>query len=510
MRFNLQQKSWTLCLHGIFFTVLLSMHAWAKSPSPVSVAWDTAPRSYDPRYAIDADSQYLENLLHCSLIEFNEDGAIKASLAQKWHWKDSKTLEIKLKTDAKFGDGSSVTSEDVKATYNFFLSKQSQPSPRALAFNKIQSIEAKGSTILIKLKEADASFISNLAVGILPKKYATKKIDAKTKLAGCGPFILDKVHFNNLYLKRNEHYTLSSKAKSELINIKIIKDENTRFLKLRKGSVDISQNNISLDKIEKLSTYPNLKVQRRSSLKTSYIGFNTKDGYLKHRKVRAAIAKAINRDVLIKYLLKGYATKANSILPPNNSYYNKKLAKSVYDPKTANKLLDEAGFKAKQGYIRFQLSYKTTNNATRLAIARSIASDLKKIGIKVHVQSLEWGRFKEDVDKGRVQMWGLSWIGFKDPNIFWYAFHSDNVPPNGANRGRFANPQLDKLLQLGQVETKFAKRSQYYDKVQELVGKEHPYAFLFHEENFAVTRKDVKGFKVFADGRYASLKDTYK
>jgi peptide/nickel transport system substrate-binding protein len=201
------------------------------------------------------------------------------------------------------------------------------------------------------------------------------------------------------------------------------------------------------------------------------------------------------------------------MLPPTDSFFSKSLAKSTFNPEAAKKLLDEAGFKDPDGdgkKPRFALSYKTTTDLTRISIAKAIAADLKKVGIDVTVESLEWGKFKADVEAGKVQMWSLAWVGFKDPDIYRFAFATEAFPPNGGNRGWFSDKELDGLLNAGKIETDTAKRVEIYKKVQDLVAKHLPYVFLWHEEIFAVVSKKVEGFEVYADGRYASLATAQK
>jgi ABC-type transport system substrate-binding protein len=179
------------------------------------------------------------------------------------------------------------------------------------------------------------------------------------------------------------------------------------------------------------------------------------------------------------------------------------------DIEKAKKILDGAGFPQKDKY-RFKISYKTTTDSTRINIARAIASQLKKIGIKVIIEPMEWGRFKQDVENGRVQMWSLSWIGFKDPDIFRYAFASESFPPNGGNRGRYHNKALDKLVGKGILTQAFSERKKIYDQVQQIINDELPYIFLWHEKNFAVVQKSIQGFELYQDGRLFSLIKTSK
>lgn len=477
----------------------------------LNLAWDTEPRSIDPRYAVDANSQYLENLIHCSLVDFDKDGRTVPDLAKSWKWLAPTKLEVELNAQAKFADGTKVSADDVKATYDFFLrSDVKNASPRKGAFAKVKGVTTQGNKVVFELAEPNSTFITDLVVGILPAKFKDKEMLSETDgMVGCGPFKLKAKTTNSLALERNDQYTLGQPAKLQNVTIKIVKDENTRYAKLQAGELDLVQNLIGRDKLNELAKKnPNLEVQRRAGLNTTYLGFNMKDPVVGKAQVRQAIAHAIDREKIIKYVLNGLAVPASTLITPNDPYFAKGIEAPHLDLAKAKQLLDEAGFKDPDGdgkQPRLKLTYKTTTDLTRVAIAKAIASDLKKVGIDVTVETLEWGRFKADVEQGKVQMWSLSWVGFKDPDIYRFAFASESFPPNGGNRGWYSNPSLDKLLTTAKAETDPAKRTAAYAEVQKIVATDMPYVFLWHEENFAVVSKKVKGFELYADGRYAAL-----
>ncbi|MFK7826881.1 MAG: ABC transporter substrate-binding protein [Oligoflexales bacterium] len=506
-------------MHILVLILCTLIHLWsglsfAKVPNNRLVfAFEDAPRTYDPRYAVDANSQYVEGLVHCSLVDFDKKGKVVPYLAESWQWLDSKTLKIRLKAGAYFSNGQPVNPDDVKASYEFFFAQTKHLSPRAGAFKGIKEIKVAGKELIFTLSDPDASFLGNLSVGILPKELALGgHISTPEKIPSCGAFTLKKKGLTGVLLGVNSYYQLGPKPKLEEIEIKIVKDETTRYAKLQKGELDLVQNGLGIDKILGIikSKSSNLKFDRLAGLKTRYLGYNIKDQYLKNQKVRKAISLAINRDAIIQYLLGGMASKAATMLPPYHEYFNQSLEQAEYDPKKANKILDESGFKIKEDGFRFMLSYKTTNRTSSLGIAKAIASDLKNIGIKVEVETLEWGRFKADVDKGHVQMWGLAWIGFKDPDIYHYAFSSHSFPPDGGNRGWFHDPEVDMLLDKAQETIDFTKRKKIYDKVQVQLFEKSPYAFLFHEDHVVLMQPNVKGFELYADGRYSSLRHAYK
>lgn len=484
-----------------------------RSGSPIRIGFDSEPRTIDPRYAMDANSQYVEALLNCSLITFGPEGNVEGDLAEEWKWLGNNQISFKLKKGYKFSDGRPVTARDVASTYEFFLRKDvKKPSPRAGAFRNIESIRPSKSNdaIIFILKEPDASYLTNFVVGILPQDLATKPLMRKPKdHKGCGPFKLTQKGLTTWTLVKNPQFGGKNAPKINQLELKIVKSESTRFAKLRKGEIDLVQNTLNREVLPEVGKkYANLKMMKRPGLRTSYLGFNMKDKLAGNLEVRKAISLAINRDQIIKYIFGGMATPAKTILTPGNPYELTSLEKPSFNVEQAKKILDKAGFKDPDGdgpKSRFEISYKTTTDATRINIAKAIASQLRKVGISVKVQPLEWGKFKEDVEKGRVQVWSLTWIGFKDPDIYRYAFGTDNAPPNGPNRGWYSNKKLDAFLNKAVKTTDQNERIKLYHEVQKIVAAELPYVFLWHEEAFAVMNKDIEGFEIYADGRLTSL-----
>lgn len=491
------------------FLLLSPLNAYSSAKDSINIAFEDAIRSFDPRQSADANSQYIEDLVHCSLMIFDADGkAIPDLLTKAPTWLSPLELELEIRKDRKFSDGSPVRSEDVVATYQSLMTNAALR--RASAFDGVAKFEGgKDGKIKITLKKPDASFPTNLVVGILKEedlKRPADKFDPLT-LKGCGGFQIKSQSINEIVLTPNPFAV--PPVKIGRVNIKIVRNEKTRYAKLRAGELDVVQNGISRDTLRTLEKRnPKLKIIKRESLKTTYLGFNMRDPLLQKASVRDAISLAVNRKEIIDILLNGLATPARAILPPSSEYFDTSLPVPEHDPKKAEKLLDEAGYPRKEG-LRFELSLKSTTDVTRISIAKAIASQLKRIGIKVVVEPMEWGRFKLDLEQGRIQMWAAQWIGFKDPDIYRFAFSTANFPPNGANRGWYSNPELDRLLEAGREKNDFSERKKIYDQVQAILAKDKPYVFLWHEENFAVVNRELQGFELFADGRYSALKTSY-
>src|SRR6202022_683169 len=149
---------------------------------------------------------------------------------------------------------------------------------------------------------------------------------------------------------------------------------------------------------------------------------------------------------MMEYLWRGEAQPARSVLPQQSWAYNGDVPSYDHDAEKAEKLLDAAGYPRVNG-LRFHITMKTsTDENTRLMVA-VIQQQLRSVGIALDIRSFEFGTFFADVSHGAFQLYGLRWIGGKeDPDIFEYAFHSSKFPPHGANRGHYANPRVDVLI----------------------------------------------------------------
>ena len=137
-------------------------------------------------------------------------------------------------------------------------------------------------------------------------------------------------------------------------------------------------------------------------------------------------------------------------------------------------------------------------------------SQLAKVGIDLEIQSLDWGTFYGDVRKGRFQLYSLSWVGLKLPNIFRHAFHSESVPPNGANRGRYRQPRVDELIQEAEFSDNQSSHMEIYQALNERLMYDLPYVPLWYEDQLLVMRDAVVGYSTDVDGSFDALENVVK
>lgn len=500
----MKQKIFALLTLSLFI-----LSCTSRKPLPENVlviGTETGPSILDPRFATDAISSTVCGLIYPGLLRRDKKLNLEPYLAKSIDQPDDRTYVIHLREGIKFHSGKRLTSADVRFTFETILAPDSI-SPKKSSFSKIKSIDTPDEhTVIIKLSEVFAPFLGNLTIGIVPEGAG----DLTKKPVGAGPFAFSNYERGaELALKGFDGFVFG-KPKLAGVIFKIIPDETVRMLALKKGDIHLISNGVTPAVLPWLEEQKNLKIAMETGTNVSYLGFNMEDEILKNSGVRKAIGHAIDRASIIKYLLKDTAVEAESLIAESNEFFNPNLRRTAHDPKLAKKLLDDAGFIEKpDGSPRFSLTYKTSKNPTRKKIAEIIGEQLRQVGIAIEIKSFEWGTFFSDIKSGNFQIYSLTWVGVADPDIYYYIFHSESLPPDGANRGRYFNAELDSLLTIGRKTVSLEKRKDIYRKAQEIISNDVPYVHLWFGKNIAVMDRRVQGFEIYPDESLDSLAGVY-
>ncbi len=467
---------------------------------------ESSPTNLDPRVGLDAQSERIDNLIFDDLLARGDDLNVAPGLAERWEAPDPITYIFHLHRGVRFHDGRPLTSRDVKWTFDSLLQGKVR-STKAAVYRFVDRIEVPDdSTVIFRMKEADATLLWNLsdgAIGIVPEGSG----DEMTRQPiGSGPFRFVSAETDReVLLERNDNYW-GEKAKLDRVRFAVVPDETTQALELRKGSGDIAINSLTPDTVLTLAKESNLAVERSPGTRLAYLAFNLRDSILKDVRVRQAIACALDRRPMIDYLWRGQAQPARSVLPTQSWAYNGDVPPYPHDPAKANQLLDVAGYPASNG-VRFHLTMKTSTDAnTRLMVA-VMQQQLRDVGIALDIRSFEFATFFSDVTHGAFQMYGLRWIGGnEDPDIFEYAFDSAKFPPNGANRSFYSNPRVDALIDQARRTVDPAVRKPLYGEVQRILADDLPYINLWYLDNVMVHTRRVRNVKLTPAGNYDFLR----
>jgi peptide/nickel transport system substrate-binding protein len=505
-------------LYVFSFTLALTFLAGAcrpthtdHAPNYLVAAIESYPLQLDPRYATDANGVRIGNLIYNSLLRSDPNSRLRPELAESIRLLDDRTYAVDLRQDVKFQNGQPLTAADVKFTYESILDPKNR-SPKRGNLKPLRAIEQTGAYQLrFHLSAPHAPFIEQLTLGIVPAASPANPAVSTQAPPGSGPFMLEAAQpGEQITLRRNPHYWEQKPPLGGVI-FRIIPDALVRVLEFKKGNIDLMQNDIEPDMVPWLEKNTGADVGAYPGTTFQYIGINLTHPILKNVKVRRALAYAIDRERLVRHILKGIGTVAGGVLSPLNWAYEESLEPWPYDPERAKQLLDEAGFPDPDGdgpLPRFRLSFKTTNIDLRRRIAEAIKEQLQKVGIELDVRSYEWAAFYSDIKKGNFHLYSLAWVGILDPDILFQIFHSSSFPPAGDNRGHYSNPELDHLLEQGRATNHQQERKQIYARAQELLARDLPYVPLWWWKNVIVKKPTVQNFIPYPDGEMISLKQT--
>ncbi|HLH31940.1 MAG TPA: ABC transporter substrate-binding protein [Terriglobia bacterium] len=467
---------------------------------------DQTPDNLDPRIGQSASAQRIDALIFNSLVRKNERAELIPDVALRWEMPDPTTYVFHLRDDVQFHDGRPLTSKDVKYTFTSMLNGTVITVKAGHPYNLITGITTPDpTTVIFTLREPFAPFlwdIANGVIGIVPDGSGN---DFFRHPIGSGPFeFVRYIQDQELVLKRNDSY-FAKKAAAAALRFKIIPEEVVVALELRKGTVDLELNSLSPDMVETLRKDKSLNVFQADGTNVQYFAFNLLDPVFSDRRVREALAYAIDRETILKYLWRGQGKVAASILPPNNWAYTADLKTYPYNPQRARELLHEAG----QDHLQF--TYRLNNdNGTAIEMAEIFQRQFSEVGVNMQIQGNEFATFFADIIKGNFQTYSLRWVGANtDPDIFNLVFYSKSVPPNGANRGHYSNPRVDQLIEFARRETDMDKRKMAYAEIQQIVVDDLPYINLFYLDVIAVANKRVRGVTLLPTGDYDFLTNVY-
>jgi peptide/nickel transport system substrate-binding protein len=455
------------------------------------------PRSLDPRFATDATSERVNRLLYRSLVELDQASLPIPSLARWERITPTRYLFTLGKKGRVFSDGSRLDSEDVAATFASILDPATASPHRAL-LGMIRDIQTDGPDhIEFRISEPDPLFPAYLRIGILPAALIRNGHPFQSRPVGSGPFrFVDWPGPGRLRLERRRD--------GLGLEVLTIKDPNVRVMKLLRGEIQILQNDLAPELVSYLRAQPEVRVQEIRGANFSYLGFNLEDPVTGRLAVRRAVAHAIDRKAILRFLFRGAGRPADTIFPPEHWAGAPGLSGYAHDTARSRDLLAAEGYGPEQP---LRLIYKTSSDPFRVRLATLIQAQLAQVGIRVEVRSYDWGTFYGDIKAGRFQLFSLSWVGVRTPDIFRYVFHSESVPPEGANRGRYRSPRADRLIEMAGKEQDPNRQATLYRKLQRLLLQELPYVPLWYEDQIYACRKEVEGYRLAPDGNYDGLID---
>ena len=507
------------CLLVLGCVLLTGCKGRVEDSSTVTMILESSPNNLDLRQGTDAQSERVGGLIFDALVKKDEHYELRPWLATSWEQPDALTWVFHLRDGVRFQDGRPLEAADVAYTIDSLIDG-SLVTAKSGSFAAVARSETRDRlTVVVHMKRPDAGLLFNVSdglFGVVPRRSGK---DLGLHPVGSGPFeFVSAVQDKEVVLERNHEYWAGMAAapvegrRIERVRFEVVPDAITSALELQKGSADIASNVVTLDMVHTLESRPNLGVESGPGSPVVYMTFNVTDPLLKDRRVRQAVACAIDRQAIVDAIWRGQARLTNTLLPAGHwaAASDAELAHYPHDVARAERLLQEAGFPAGKDGVRLRLTLKTSTDETTRLMAAVLQQQMRAAGIRLEIRSAEFGTFYSDVTRGAFEIYALRWIGSnEDPDIFRYAYATGSFPPKGGNRGRYSNPRVDALLAEAAGSSDRAVRKADYLQVQQILAEELPGIPLWSPNNEVVHTRRVEGIHARGAGSFDFLREAW-
>ena len=442
-----------------------------------------------------------ENLFQTLYTVSSTGKSVKPELATGYKVsKDKKTYTFTLRQGVKFSTGAPMTSKDV-----VFSIDQSRKAAQGWGYidSAIKNVAADGpSKVIVTLKYPWAPLLADLSLfsnGIVPANYGGKSEKAfYTAPVGTGPFKWDYWHKGSaLKLVANPNYWEKGKPYLDSVTWTDTPNDNTRMNEVISNQAQVDEFP-AWSTVSSLKSNPQVSMDLFPSTRTDYVIMNDTKAPFNNQYVRQAISYAVDRNALIKAVLFGNGTPANSLFPPQVPYYQKS---------TPGEQLDLAKAKAALAKSPDPHGFSTTllipsGESDDATIAQIMQADLAKIGIKLNIQQLDQNTVETQYQALKYDMTLTYWtMDIPDPDEL-ATFAADPTAGSKAFYTGYDNPKIVSEAKAAEKTLSTSGRAKLYDAFQDNVAKSAYMVDLYYSPFAYATAKDVHGFDVTPLGNY--------
>lgn len=446
------------------------------------------PDFLDPHLAVAAGTKEILFNLFQGLVRLTPEGTFEPCLATEWKAEnEGKDLRFKLRRGVRFHNGKELSAEDVIYSLSRAAGLDSE-KPLVQGLAGIRSVEAAadGSEILIRQETPDPDLISSLTCAIIPAGYEGQS----EKPVGTGPFAFTSYTPQvELVLNRFEDYWGENAASLDSVIFRIYSNMDTAYLQLKSGEIDLFPY-LSMDKADSLKD--EYQIVTGSANMVQIFALNNLREPLNNPKVREAVDLAVDRDKLIELTMGEYGIPlASGMASAMGPYFNKELGKNLKaDAEKAKAILKDAGY---ADGIEFTLTVMS-NYQIHVDTANILAAQLKEAGIRVQIETVDWGTWLERVYAGRDFDSTVVALTFDyTPSNVLYRYASD-ADDNFIN---FSSEAYDRLVQESRSETDPDKRVPIFHEMQKILYDEHASVFLQDPLNLTAVRNALDGYRQY-------------
>lgn len=477
---------------GIMLLVLLAAGPGAPAApagrGELRIAAGSMVETFDPHNYRSVFDLLVDNLIADTLIGVDDEMKPTPRLATSWQLLTPAAWRFQLRQGVRFHDGTAFDAQAVKLN----MERAAAALKGVRFYGELQEVRVVNpTTVDLILKRPFAPFFLNLAfpVGaIISPAALARGGDPTRSLIGTGPFKLGEwVPNERVVLERNDTYW-GPAPRLQRVVIRRIRDESTRHLALLGREVDVSVDPPA-HQVKGLRQSLLFDILLSPQARILWVGFNFKDPALKDRRVRQAIASAIDRRAIVTQVLDGVPRDARfGILPPEMLPTDPPLA-FEYNPARARELLGQAGVR------NLAVSISTPQGVWLgdKAIAEVVQTQLAQVGITANVKVMEYGSLVDAASRHEQQLWIILWGFAPHPDAFFRGvFHSKSA----ANWTAYNNPEVDRLIDEAATITDRSRQAQAYWRIQKMLMDDVALVPIYYAVNLYVKSKNVQNLKV--------------
>ncbi len=467
-----------------------------------------------PNITGDSASHEVGNLIYSNLVRTDKALLPEGELAERWDISaDELTITFRLRKGVKWHDGEEVTAEDVDFTYRYMIDPKT-PTPYAEPFRQVTRADvADRYTFRVTYEKPYAPALLSWGIWVLPRHILESPwkagVDLRTTAqnrfpVGCGPYRFREWKTGEkVVLEANPDY-FEGRPYLHRVVYRIIPDQSTIFLELKARNIDMA--GLTPIQYRRQTEYPAFQKAfhryRYLANAYGYLGFNLRDPRFQDKRVRQAIAHAIDKQEIIEGVLLGLGRPAVGPYKPGTWWYKEDVKTFPFDPERAKVLLVEAGWKPNSDGLlekhgrTFSFTIRTNQgNAVRQQTAEIIQRRLRAVGMDVKIHVVEWAAFLNTFIRKRdfeaiILGWGLG----LDPDQY-DIWHSSKTGPDQFNHISYANPKVDELLEAGRRTFNQERRKAIYGELQDILAEDQPLIFLYVPDALPVVSSRVRGIE---------------
>jgi peptide/nickel transport system substrate-binding protein len=467
----------------------------AQGKDTLTVALPSHAPTLDPhmhfeRVGILVNINMFDSLLHrTAKLEF------EPSLALSWKALNDTTWEFKLRKGVKFQDGSTMTAEDVKYSFDRVLEpgKEKKKSPQYGNIRAIKDVKIVNADTIHLITDKPFPLLLERVVffPIVPKKHIEKvgeEAFGSTAAVGTGPWKL-------VEWKRDQHIRLEAfdqhwrgKPAFKHLVFRAIPEVATAVAELKTGGVDIIRN-VNADLIPDLKAHPLTRISTTPILRVHYIMLDMRSAPFDKKAARQAANYAIDRQAMIQKMMAGLGKQVATVVQPAAFGHDPSVQPYPYDPKKAKELLAQAGY---ANGVDITLHSAAVDWRPHF---EALGQMLTEVGIRTTVKMWDpgpaWNKFFQTEGKathGAYGSWG-NYSVFDADAVLHPLYHTE---PGGWIGKHYARVEgLDKLIDEARSSVDQAKRKRIYAEIQRIIREEAPSVFLFTQNDTLGISKKV-------------------